>query len=201
MKPYLLAGAMCLAATAALADAPRPPEPGCTWQPYESAELGLRLLVQDCADPNAKYVFSAKDGWLEQHRPADDRTFGSHRIIRVLTKPASQSVEAAIHEQFVATLPDKAARASCKVAPAKDTAVRGKDKQVFELVPTGAYEKTILRELRKEPRDFGCGEYGKGQAAVYFEYHPAESKTRFLWVDAGQDTPLFDENSITFTRP
>jgi hypothetical protein len=200
MSRYILAGLLCLVATTAGA-ASRDPETGCTWQPFESKELGVRLLVQDCTDPSAKYVFSAKDGWLEQHRPADDRTFGSPRVLRVLSKPADQPIEAAIRAQFIATLADKAARASCKVAPAKKTAVKGGGKQVFELVPTGAYEKKIMRELQKEPRDFGCGDYGKGQSTVYFEYHPAQSKTRFIWVDAGQDAPLFDENSIEFIPP
>ena len=198
MNKHILAGLMCLAASAASA-ASRDPEPGCAWQPFASKELGIRLLVQDCTDPRARYVFSARDGWLEQHRPADDTTYGSPRVIRVLTKPADQPIEAAIRTQFIATLGDKEARASCKVAAAKGTAVKGGGKQVFQLVPTGAYEKKILRELQKEPRDFGCGDYGKGQSTVYFEYHPAESKTRFLWVDAGQDAPLFDENSIEFT--
>ena len=200
MNKHILAGLMCLAASAASA-ASRDPEPGCAWQPFASKELGIRLLVQDCTDPRARYVFSARDGWLEQHRPADDTTYGSPRVIRVLTKPADQPIEAAIRTQFIATLADKEARASCKVAAAKGTAVKGGGKQVFQLVPTGAYEKKILRELQKEPRDFGCGDYGKGQSTVYFEYHPAESKTRFLWVDAGQDAPLFDENSIEFTPP
>ena len=200
MNKHILAGLLCLIASAAGA-ASRDPEPGCAWRPFESKELGIRLLVADCTDPSAKYVFGAKDGWLEQHRPADDTTYGSPRVVRVLSKPADQPIEAAIRAQFIATLTDKKAQASCKVAPAKDTAVKGGGKQVFELVPTGAYEKKILRELKKEPRDFGCGDYGKGQSTVYFEYHPAESKTRFIWVDAGQDTPLFDENSIEFISP
>lgn len=201
MNKYIPAGLLlCLAASAVHA-ASRDPEPGCTWQPFESRELGIRLLVQDCADPRAKYVFSARDGWLEQHRPADDMTFGSSRVIRVLSKPADQPIETAIRAQFIATLAEREAQASCKVVPAKETAVKRGGKRLFELVPTGAYEKKILRELQKEPRDFGCGDYGKGQSTVYFEYHPAESKTRFLWVDAGQDAPLFDENSIEFISP
>jgi hypothetical protein len=200
MNKHILAGLLCLIASAACA-ASRDPEAGCAWQPFESKELGIRLLVQDCTDPRAKYAFSAKDGWLEQHRPADDTTFDSPRVMRVLSKPADQPIEAAIRAQFITTLADKQAQASCKVARLKDSAVKGGGKQVFELVPTGAYEKKIMRELQKEPRDFGCGDYGKGQSTVYFEYHPAESKTRFLWVDAGQDAPLFDENSIAFIQP
>jgi hypothetical protein len=202
MIKHLLAGLLCLAPVGALAAEPsRHADRGCAWKPFESAELGIKLLVEDCTDPRAHYVFSAKDGWVEQHRPSDETTYGSPRVIQVLSKPADQPIEAAIREQFIATMTDKEAKASCTVARAKQTGVKGAGKQVFELVPTGAYAKKIERELRKEPRDFGCGEYGKGQSTVYFEYHPAESKTRFLWVDAGQEAPLFDENSLAFLTP
>jgi hypothetical protein len=181
---------------AAAAEPSRPPDQGCSWETFESTELGIRLLVENCADPSMHYVFSTNGDWLEQHRPSDDRTFNSHQVIRVITKPADQPIEAAIRQQFIATLTDKEARASCKVAPAKDTTVRSAGKILFEIVPTGAYARKILRQLKDEPRDFGCGDYGKGQATLYFEYHPAESKTKYLWVDAGQDEPLFDQNSL-----
>jgi hypothetical protein len=181
---------------AAGAEPSRTPDPGCSWEDFASADLGIRPLVENCVDPSMHYVFSANGDWLEQHRPSDDRTFGSHQIIRVIKKPEDQPIEAAIRQQFIAALTDKAARASCKVAPAKDTGVRGSGKILLEIVPTGAYARKIDRLLKDEPRDFGCGDYGKGQATLYFEYHPAESKTKYLWIDAGQDEPLFDRNSI-----
>ena len=152
--------------------------------------------MQDCTDPNIHYEFSTKDGWLEEHRPSDPVTFGPSQIIRVLRKPADQPMVAAIQEQFVATLTDKEAKASCKVRPFKNVEVKGKSKQLFTIMPTGAYAKKIDKELQQEPRDFGCGEFGAGQATTYFEYHPAESKTKFLYVNTGQDEPLFDQASI-----
>ncbi len=193
--PTILLVGLVLAVRPAAAAAPsRTPDQGCIWENFESAKLGIRLLVENCSDPRMHYVFSANGDWLEQHRPSDDTTFGSHQIIRVMTKPADQPIEAAIRHQFIATLTDKAARASCKVAPTKDTGVQGNGKILREIVPSGGYARMIDRQLK--PRDFGCGEYGKGQATLYFEYHPAESKTKYLWVDAGQDEPLFDQNSI-----
>ena len=195
--PAILLVALVLAWRPAAAVEPsHPPDQGCSWEAFESAGLGIRLLVENCSDPRMHYVFSANGDWLEQHRPSDDTIFGRHQVIRVMTKPAEQPIEAAIRQQFIATLTDKAARASCKVARAKDTGVRGNGKILLEIVPSGAYARKIERQLKDEPRDFGCGEYGKGQATLYFEYHPAESKTKYLWVDAGQDEPLFDQNSI-----
>jgi len=84
------------------------------------------------------------------------------------------------------------------VRPFKNAGVKGKDKLLFTIMPTGAYAKKIDKELQQEPRDFGCGNYGAGQSTMYFEYHPGETKTKFLWVDTGQDEPLFDQASIEF---
>ncbi|HXP05328.1 MAG TPA: hypothetical protein VN808_14490 [Stellaceae bacterium] len=201
MAKLLLAALLCLAAVAGAAREPsRPPMEGfgCAWKPFESKELGIRLLVQDCTDPRAHYEFSIKDGWLEEHRPSDPMTYGPAQIIRVLTKPADQKIEDAIAQQFIATLTDPAAKASCKVRPFKNAGVKGKDKLLFTIMPTGAYAKKIDKELQQEPRDFGCGDYGAGQSTMYFEYHPGETKTKFLWVDTGQDEPLFDQASIEF---
>jgi hypothetical protein len=203
LKPVLVA-LYCLLSIPAQAMQPsRPVEQGygCVWQPFESAELGIRLLVQNCTDPNIHYEFSAKDGWLEQHRPSDPVTFGPAQIIRVLQKPADQTIQAAIARQFVAALDDKVARASCKVRPFKNPDVKGAGKQLFTILPTGAYARKIDKELKQSPRDFGCGEFGAGQSTAYFEYHPAESRTLFLYVDTGQDEPLFDQASIEIIGP
>ena len=196
LPTILLAELVLALGPVAAAETSRAPDPGCSWENFESSDLGVRLLVENCADPSMHYVFSVNGDWVEQHRPSDDRTFGSHEMIRVLTKPADQPVEVAIRERFIARLAEKAARASCKVVPAKDTGVHGDGKILLEIVPSGAYERKIMRQLKKEPRDFGCGDYGKGQANLYFEYHPAESKTKYLWIDAGQDEPLFDQDSL-----
>jgi hypothetical protein len=204
MAPKLCFAALfCAVAGAAGGAQPsRPPEQGfgCTWQPFESKELGLRLLVQHCTDPRLHYEFSVKDGWLEQHRPADDRTFNGPKIIRVLTKPTDQTIQEAITRQFIATLTDKEARASCKVRAFENAEVKGSGKLLFTIMPTGAYARKIDEDLQDEPRDFGCGDYGGGQSTTYFEYHPGESATKFLWVDTSQDEPLFDQDSIEFLK-
>jgi hypothetical protein len=88
------------------------------------------------------------------------------------------------------------ARASCQVRPFKNPEVKGAGKHLFTILPTGAYARKIRKELHESPRDFGCGEFGAGQSTAYFEYHPAESRTTFLYVDTGQDEPLFDQASI-----
>ncbi|MFT3806328.1 hypothetical protein [Arenimonas sp.] len=168
----------------------------CQWKPFEDAGLGVSLLVQDCPQPNAHYVFSAKGNRLEQHRPADDNTFGGPLVLEMFRKKKGETIEQAIATRFIAKLPAEA-KASCKVEALARPGF-GKDRLAFTLVPTGAYKAKIDKELSEEPRDFGCGAYGKDQATTYFEYHPAESKTRFAFVVYGMDEPLFDEQSLKF---
>ena len=200
----LLAASLCglcaLPMSAATTAAPTPSRPpmsnDCNWKPFASKELGASLLVQECKQPNARYVFSVKGNRLEQHRPADDSTFNWPLVLEMFRKKKSESIEQAIASQFIAKLPPEA-RASCKVE-ALERPGFGPGKLAFTLVPTGAYKLKIDEELSEEPRDFGCGPYGKDQATTYFEYHPGESKTRFAFVIYGMDEPLFDERSLVF---
>lgn len=184
--------------------ASRPAMEGCVWKPYQSQRLGIRLLFQECADPGQRYVLTENGDWLERHRPADDVIFGSHRIIRVFSKPASQSIEDTIRKNFIGriTLDDKReqaqARKHCRVVETPDYRLKDEQKITLTLVPTGRYKKKIDKDLQDSPRDFGCGEYGMDQAGTYFEYHPTRTKTKYAFVIYGMDEPLFDENSIEF---
>ena len=179
-----------------LAAPSRPPyDASCRWAPFASTELGLRLWVVDCPG-EYRYEFKAVEDRLEQHRPADDRTFGSHVALQMFRKPAEQPIEEALKQRFIATLPVPA-RDSCQVERIRRRGMSDA-KQLFTLVPTGNYRDEIHAELQKYPRDFGCGAYGKAQDDTYFEYHPGESKTQFAFVIYGMDEPLFDEKSLIF---
>jgi hypothetical protein len=184
----------------------------CAWKPYEFKELGVRLLFKDCSDSAAHYELHQEGDWIKMRRPANPVTFGSQYLIRVLSKPADQDIAEAIRKQFVTKIvihdsPDrrknsidqKAARKQCdvflKAQWNEDPLV-----QRFDILPKpGKYKRQIDRALQKEPRDFGCGEYGAGQSSTYFEYHPQQSKTKLIYVNFGwDDDALFDENTIVF---
>lgn len=183
----------------------RPPFPGCTWKRHEFKELGIRILFQDCKDPSAHYELSVKGDWLEMHRPSDDVTYGGRYLLQVFSKPANQDIKETIKKNFVDTIEledekiyTSEARKSCRVVPFTEFKL-GKGKVALTIDSTGKYRKKISRDLENEPRDFGCGEYGRGQTTTYFEYHPHESKTKYIFVIYGQDEDaLFDQNSIQF---
>ncbi|MFZ6798723.1 hypothetical protein [Undibacterium sp. Di24W] len=185
---------------------------GCTWKPYEFKELGVRLLFKDCKDPTAHYELHQEGDWIKMRRPSDPVTFGSQYLIRVLSKPADQSITESIQRQFVAQIvindsTDKSKNQRDQIAARKECGVVAKVKwnddpllQRFEIIPKpGKYKRQIDRQLQKEPRDFGCGEYGAGQSTTYFEYHPQQSETKFIYVNFGWDEDaLFDEKTIVF---
>lgn len=146
------------------------------------------------------YIFYFKANQLLHRRPKPPQTFNGPLVLEVFSKPEDQKMEAAIKAQFVDKLPPKA-RKGCQVVPMPDPLVMASaesDKRTYTIVPTGAYEKEIEEQLKKEPRDFGCGPYGKDQATSYFEYHPQETRGRFVFVKYGwrSEKPLFDEQSI-----
>lgn len=189
---------------------------GCVWKPYEFKQLGIRLNYKDCADPDSRFVLRQDGDWIMQHRPADNVIFGSDHFIQVFSKPEHQSIEAAIKEQIVANISisewkqasrnlrdQKSARAVCRAVVMKTRRGLSADKIRLEIYPkNGAYYSRIKQDLKKFPRDFGCGEYGAGQGGRYFEYHPTKSKTRFIFVEFGwDDDALFDENSIEIFEP
>lgn len=173
---------------------------GCEWKPHEYKELGVRLYYQDCADKNAHYELTVKGSAIEEHRPSDDGTFGGPRLLEVFSKKEDQPIEEAISEQFLAKLEPKAG-AGCRVVKLKNPPFALKGKKLFTIDSFGAYGKEIEKDLQSEPRDFGCGPYGRDQAITYFEYHPQESRTKFLFVVFGMDEqPLFDAASIELLK-
>lgn len=194
-------GAACAAAQPARPPTPRasrPAAPRCTWEPLEGREAGLRLLVQRCDRGADTYVLSFRGPVLERHRPANDTIFGGHYVLEVFTKPADQPIEEAIRERFVLPL-EPEARAGCEVRPVERWSPRlGEGKVALTIVATGAYRAALADPARG--KDFGCGDHGEQDETTYFEYHPAESRTRYAHVVYGWsgEPPLFDERSLLF---
>ena len=178
----------------AAAAAPLPPDapyPGCVWRPFQG--IGLRMPVQDCTSDSYHYEFSVHGDWIEQHRPSDDRIFGSHQVIRVLRKPAAMPIDQAVRQFARPTLP-REAHGQCAVTKADLSPVRDKRKIVLTLQPAGHYLDYVERQQEKNA---WCGPYGAEDMNTYFEYHPYESRTRFLFVIYGWDDPaLFDAQNI-----
>jgi hypothetical protein len=140
----------------------RAPRPGCAWQPVTDPRLGLRLLAESCVPATPLEIAAA---------------------VEIFEKPEGAPIEAALEARFVAAL-SGAERDRCAVRVAKGVDLGDPTKLTFEIAPT----RPRGAALDAAP----CGPHGARRGTAYFEYHPAESRTRVLFVHRG----AFDERSI-----
>lgn len=69
----------------------------------------------------------------------------------------------------------------------------------YALTPDGEYARQVDALMKKEPVPQTCSGWGMGNSGSrYFEIHDAHPD-KALFIEVGQDAPLFDENSIEFT--
>jgi hypothetical protein len=178
--------------------ASRPPDAGCSWQPFAAPNLGLELLVQRCEGPGRGQQFFATNSAILES-PAGTLASGGHPIIEVFDKPAVERPADAIRRQFISELMGEA-RVHCFVSP---SAFVLQDPRKFGLTiaPDGYLDEKVRTASGSDVPDDPCGDYGISPDAGirYFEFHPDESATKFIFVRVGQDAPSFDEQSIRFT--
>ncbi len=170
----------------------RPQGNGCVWKPFEAPALGIRMLVQNCSEPDWRYVFAVSGNAIFVKSGAAK----NEKIVELFTKPAEQSLGDAIEEAFIQKLTGEA-KASCQVRVVKDSLVVLSEQVIVDIAPTGAYGVRIADEAREGRRDLGCGDYGANKDGTqYFVYHPDEDKTRYLFVAQPENKSLFDQDSI-----
>lgn len=70
----------------------------------------------------------------------------------------------------------------------------------YSLVPTGDYAKKIQELSSQEPIPTTCNGWGMGNSGIrYFEIHDSHPD-KAIFLEIGQDAPLFDEQSIILTE-
>ncbi len=68
----------------------------------------------------------------------------------------------------------------------------------YRLVPTGSYADSIRQRSSQEPIPVTCNGWGMSNSGIrYFEVH-ANRPDRALFLEIGQELPLYDEHSIVF---
>ena len=104
--------------------------------------------------------------------------------IQSFPKRAGAPIEVALRDGFVAPLPGFESQL-CGVRVARSVALGDPTKFAFEIAP----------KRKRAPLEPACEKWGV-QEGAYFEYHPAESRDRVLFVRRGSGAPGFDERSI-----
>lgn len=170
----------------------------CVWKMLESEDLGIRLYVRKVE--NAAYFVKGNILYI---RLSDGQGgFDWVPVLEVFKKMTDWTIEHAIAR--VASdkgVPEVIAYGGCRIVKT-DKYELGLEKEVYEYIPVGKYA-TFIDEFytddEKPSLDY-CGQFS-GETLPLFEYHPKESRTRFLFIYAGWDYPneaFFYPSSISF---
>jgi hypothetical protein len=173
----------------------RPAEKRCAWEKLSDPSVGLEAWVQRCdfgfrkidlrLSKNSLWIHYSDGGELDP-------------LVDVYDLKSGESVEAGIQRLFRERT-EKALAARCVLAPYRSEFQKtppGVER--FTFVPDKAYEKEI--EAAGPPDgvpDPYCGDWGDAPDGIqYWEAQPDSGARRILFVRAGQDTPLFDEQTL-----
>ncbi|MFN8389904.1 MAG: hypothetical protein U0136_06415 [Bdellovibrionota bacterium] len=204
----LSAVAFSLVSDARAADEKTPPSPsrraekGCTWQSIHSADGRASLLVQRC-EYGFRTVSMSFDGpsVLQSFSDSPPGT-KADKLIEIFEAEANETPAGALKRLFIDKL-EPYEKQHCVARPADpktmpETPFRDKAKSAWVIEPDKQYSAKIRKETPEDeiPAE-ACGAYGAPvDSRAYFEFHAG--KDHFAWVVVGQDTPLFDEQSLEF---
>lgn len=194
MKFAVAACSLLLATAAVAADHPsRPADKGCAWRKLSDQALGLEVWVQRCTySGNRTIDFAFGDHALVMH-DADGRE--PLTVIRLFDLQPGETAEAGLRRIY-AKLTDKKVAQRCVLAPYKPAAKRSGVKR-YDFVPDKAYQKQLDKVKEDGVPDPPCGDLGTQPDSVqYFEVQPSSGSRKVMLVDAGQDIPLFDEETL-----
>lgn len=161
---------------------------GFVWKSLSGA--GLTLQVQESeeirliADPSLPGIVLVKNG------NATPET-----LIRIFSLP-EKDINDVI--RFLEKTSNWDKKQSCKFLEVKS----GRDGvRRFLMVPDGDYAADIEMQMRSEPVPSTCNGWGTGNSGTrYFEIYDSHPD-KAVFVEIGQEAPLFDENSIAFSGP
>lgn len=167
-----------------LAIAPsRPPVEGCKWEQLTDKRLGLEAWVQRC-----DFGFRKIDFFVEGNSLFIRYSDGGKPdpLIDVFDLQPGETAEAGLRRIFAAHT-KKSVASKCKLVK--------KEANRFTFVP-----KVAPPSSPDEVPDPQCGPFGDAPDGIqYFEVHPGARKV--LFVRAGQDEPLFDEQTLRLFEP
>jgi hypothetical protein len=168
----------------------RPPDKGCAWEKFSDASVGLEAWVERCDYGFRKIDFVAQGRSLAM-RYSDGGA--PEAVIDVFDRLPGESGEAAVKRIFAAHT-GKEFVAKCVARPFRGMKSRKDVKRyTFVLKNPKAMKETPDDEIPPPP----CGDWGDSPEGIqYFEVHP----TKIFFVRAGQDIPLFDEQTLGSTK-
>lgn len=167
----------------------------CTWKPFDSPSLGLKMLVQECAAPDRQYIFRTQGNAIYYRAKAGEQAGREQKIIEIFAKSVDTPAQNAIYQRFVA--PSQTYRnAGCEVRDIRDLLFLGREQITYDIFPIGQYG--YPSELNDNGDTYSvCGDYGfKADNSRFFSFHPDEDKSKYLFISMPANKSLFDPLSI-----
>jgi Ssp1 endopeptidase immunity protein Rap1a len=197
LKLALASAVLWLPMNAAVAQTGEPSRaalPGCVWEQRSSAEAGLAAWVQRCDYGSRKIDLFFKENTLAiQYSDGGEPS----AVIEVFDLRQGETPAAGVKRVFADLTADQTFVERCVLTPYRETRAPAGVLR-FTFVPDAAYQKEL--DAQADPNDIPeppCGEWGFAPDGIqYFEAVEAGKSRRLLFVRAGQDTPLFDENTL-----
>lgn len=160
---------------------------GFEWRELSGA--GLRLMAQRndkirlIADPSLPGIVMVREG-----------DAAPHKEIQIFDLP-NKDINDVI--KFLEKTDDWDKSQTCKF---KEVKVDRRGVHRYMLVPDGDYAVQTEQTMKTEPVPATCNGWGVGNSGSrYFEVHE-NNPDKALFIEVGQDAPLFDENSIAFVK-
>ncbi len=168
----------------------REPYPDCKWKKVIGA--GLEIWGQSCDYGDKKLEVNASETLPGMF--LEDVTKGSPVAIEQLIQIFN--LENKSIDSVIPLLSDsKDWKVTDKCIFTK-VSINRSDVARYTLMPTGAALKKFESDGKNEPITSTCAGYGMGNSGVqYFEIYNS-NPNKVLFINAGQELPMFDENTI-----
>ncbi|UPT72823.1 MAG: hypothetical protein M0D55_12930 [Elusimicrobiota bacterium] len=176
---------------------PRPAGKGCLWRTLSAPQIGLEALVQRCNFGYRTIDFAAGKRALIQIMQDAGKDEDLYPVVVMYEKKEDEAPDDAIRRAAFGKL-SRYQRKHCRVV-AKHVPHLGLSKAAFTIEPDEVYAEKIAKENGTDIPPPPCGDMGISFDGVsYWEFHAMENPRRFAFVNAGQDSPLFDETGLKF---
>lgn len=184
-------------------EASRPPEKGCAWQKLDSAHPKISLVFQECDYGFRKITHALQGNAIVQRFSDSPKGSAPDKVIEIFSKNVGDSPAQALKKLFINRL-NPYEQQHCVVEETKSKELLqspfgDSTKSAWIIAPDKTYQAKIAKETAEgDMPEQTCGQYGLPvDSRAYFEFHTG-NKEEFAWVMVGQDTPLFDEQSLGF---
>jgi|GEM_PF-1789126 len=161
---------------------------GCEWRDFDASVLHIKLLEEHC--PGQTVALKVGDSSIDEVFNSNDYV----PVIEVFKKEASETPEQALENMFIKRLGPEEQK-GCKV---EESSQLGTKNKIYIIDATDEYH-TQLEKDHPDEIISGCGSYGFTNGIQYFVFQDSNPEM-FVFMRIGQDVPMFDEESIEFTK-